>query len=94
MKRPHRSRLCLPLFGISAIHSDNASDQLGAKHAQRRSVSRGEGLSNTATGKSEVPPDMAEPTMQDAGDDHERINLDYRIAVELERRLNEVLRKS
>jgi hypothetical protein len=32
--------------------------------------------------------------MQDAGDDQERMNLDYRIAIELERRLNEVLRKS
>jgi hypothetical protein len=86
-KRPRCSRLCLPLFRISVIHSDNVSDQLGAKHAQRRSVSRGEGPSNTATGKSEVPPDMAEPTMQDAGDDQEWINLDYRIAVELEHRL-------
>ena len=93
-KRPRRSRLCLPLFGISAIHSDNASDQLEAQHAQRQSVSCGEGPSNTATGKSEVPPDMAEPTMQDAGDDQEQINLDYQIAVDLEQRLNIEVRKN
>jgi hypothetical protein len=93
-KRPHRSRLCLPLFGISVIDSNNASDQLEAKHAKGQSVSRGEGPSNTATGKFKVPPDMAELNAQDTGDDQEQINLDYQIAVELERRLNKVLRKS
>jgi len=51
----------------------------------RRSVSRGEGPSNTAKDKFEAPPDMAEPTMQDAEDDQEQINPDYRNTVELAR---------
>jgi hypothetical protein len=93
-KRPRRSRLCLPLFGVSII--DHASDKSGTEQAEvyRRSVSRGKGPSNATQGKFEAEPDMAEPTMQDAGDDQEEINVDYRNAVELERKLNKALHKS
>jgi hypothetical protein len=37
---------------------------------------------------------MADLTMQDAGDDQEEINVDYRNAIELECKLNEALCKS